>query len=71
MDVKKMNEWISVKDKFPQPGVFVLVTSPRDFENSLNIGINVYSKKHGWELKTTNCYAAGITHWMPLPEPPK
>lgn len=65
------SKWIDINERFPEAGVFVLVTFPMDMEYSLCIGINIYSEVHGWELKTTDAYAAGITHWMPLPLPPQ
>lgn len=62
-----MSEWISVKDRLPEGYKDVLVC----FENSsgYHVDITFYSDKldygEGWYL------TADITHWMPLPEPPK
>ena len=68
-----MTKWISVKNELPESGEWVLVAFPRLFEqdhNELTIGINIHSDIHGWELKTTDSYVQGITHWQPLPFPP-
>lgn len=57
----------------PESGVWVLVSFPRlfDYEGELSVGINMYSDIRGWELKTTDAYVQGITHWMQLPKAPK
>jgi hypothetical protein len=65
-----MSEWIRIKDKLPCFGEYVLVHYP-PVMNDLSVGINCYSEKNGWELKTTEAYAQGITHWMHLPSPPE
>lgn len=65
-----IGEWISVKDRLPEEGKFVLVTG------------NLYPNKHvGGTMAVSRridvTYWSGfgrtgnITHWMPLPEPPK
>lgn len=55
-----MSEWISAKDRLPEYGQKVLVYPSSYF---------VTLDKHGWT--GNNGSMAGITHWMPLPEPPK
>lgn len=66
------NEWISIEEKMPVinviPGVLVY---------SLRGGIDVQPvyNNGNWEPKFTDGWNKGetyeITHWMPLPEPPK
>ena len=62
-------EWISVDERLPMYGELVLVSS-----------MDKITKKHGWfylasydeERKWWNGASFGrVTHWMPLPEPPK
>ena len=53
-----MSEWISVKDRLPEHGQLVLVCG--DYWN-----IEKYPHWSG----TFDC--PGVTHWMPLPDPPK
>ena len=61
-----MSEWISVKDRLPEPLEDVLT-----IDNNGNIFISwLWLKKF-----RDRCFASDtrgdITHWMPLPEPPK
>lgn len=51
-----MNEWISVKDRLPEGGT-VLATDGR-------VVITAPSS-------SVTADGPAITHWMPLPEPPK
>ena len=55
--------WISVKDKLPEEGVYVLVWETQGFAycDMLKSGV--------WNIGANN--GAIISHWMPLPEPPK
>ena len=57
-------EWISVNDRLPERGKRVLVYSEY-MRNSENGGISV---NWGWMCHKRR---TDITHWMPLPEPPK
>lgn len=55
-------EWISVEDRLPEPGVDVLAAY-RDRH------INMGTAGDDWlEEDIEDGY---ITHWMPLPEPPR
>lgn len=61
-----MPEWISVKDRLPEePGEVLVVLYGK-------VGIAWY---HGGEQFETGsgliCYVEEVTHWMPLPKPPK
>jgi len=66
-------EWISVKDRAPEDGKIVLVTDGRI------IGISsCYSEDESHRYIINFGYYIGneahienVTHWMPLPEPPK
>ena len=56
-----MSEWISVNDRLPDDhGIFIIVTE------SGFIGICSYSTDTGFAWKGSE-----ITHWIPLPEPPR
>jgi hypothetical protein len=55
-----MAEWISVKDRLPEPGITVLGS------DGTNIAIVYMHKDKSWEF----VWMGPITHWMPLPEPP-
>ena len=57
------DKWISVKDKLPDEGKYVLVWESQGFAycDKLVCGI--------WNIGANN--GAIITHWMPLPEGPR
>lgn len=55
------NEWISVKDRLPEPKAMVLVHCTNG--RMLTVG---YFDKDLEYLKSGR-----VTHWMPLPEPPE
>ena len=61
-----VDDWISVKDRLPEPPAQCLVFSdkarrPRGMETATYTNL-------GW---MTAAYFPEITHWMPLPEPPE
>lgn len=58
-------KWISVEDWLPEDWVDVLVL--------LHCGNCVVAVKSGhiWRERWTHMLVDEITHWMPLPEPPK
>ena len=59
----KQENWVSVKDRLP--------------ENNDNVLIFSAGRSIGWFCVLTNTWMKGIaqikgvTHWMPLPEPPQ
>lgn len=66
MPAVSVPQWISVKDRPPEDNDRVLVFRPNEAE----VSAYRYSVMWGWALKTPVSHS-GITHWMPLPEPPK
>ncbi len=71
-----MSEWISVKDRLPRYNETVLIYRPSMAEPILA------DKYFGWYGEDDNEWHEGwlryggvkndlITHWQPLPEPPK
>lgn len=69
-------EWISVKERMPEPEKPVLVFD--DFGDMTTAYLHNYSwGTTDWHLCETGSYAddadvdGTVTHWMPLPEPPK
>ena len=59
-------KWISVKDRLPEEEKEVLCY----LGNALGKGIVVAFRRHGdWYFDGWKCPT--VTHWMPLPEPPK
>ena len=72
IDVQPVNQWISCQDKMPEEYKTVLV-----YEKDYGVMIGELEKKFfdtqyfiarksGLILRTTE-----VTHWQPLPEPPK
>jgi len=59
-------KWISIKDRLPPPEIEVLLFQPR-------FGCCVGSLQEWGDF--TDCVEGltmpNVTHWMPLPEPPK
>ena len=76
VDVSPDTKWISVKERLPEVGEgYAVVVSGKPCRNvTLDNAIEMaaYDQDEGWILEMwpewTN---ANITHWMPLPEPPK
>lgn len=59
-------EWISINDKLPDENQRVIVYRQNEPEQSVYRCTVMW----GWGLKV-GLKHGGITHWMPLPEPPK
>ncbi len=58
------NRWIRVEDELPDKNVPVLVWEKQGFAY-----IDRLEAECAWQIAST--HHAIITHWMPLPEPPK
>ena len=56
-------EWISVEDKLPEIGVYVMVFLEKQGHNPTAYNFCQYTK-FGFHL-------SNVTHWAPLPEPPE
>ena len=67
-EAKPMNEWISVKDRLPEPNVIVLCCTNKGSVDTDSFGrySKVFLKCDDMEGKVGQVIA-----WMPLPEPPK
>jgi hypothetical protein len=67
LEKEEMMEWISVKERLPEPGEDVLVFTGSDMEVKHYIpddGI------HGWGWYPGGLPICNTTHWRPLPEAP-
>ena len=63
-----VQEWISVKDRLPENiANRVLVVC----ERSNGVFYAHYEKPFWINLETDKPFISTVTHWMPLPEPPK
>ncbi len=65
-------QWISIKDKFPEEGKDVLVWDGNlSLENVPIYEIAVYRIFNNASCFISGSYfIRGVTHWMPLPQPP-
>lgn len=75
-----MMEWISVKERLPENDGWYLVYAPGYWGNSKIYGLDGFAysnfkhnyKAHwGLERGTGRGWPGIVTHWMPLPDPPK
>ena len=67
-----MMRWISVKDRLPEDYGRCIVLDGKEVEPANFIKEDSEEKKvfltpDTWDID----YIKGVTHWMPLPEPPK
>lgn len=68
-----MAEWISVKDRLPKHHEFVIAATKTFYGGLLESEKSIvtrFDEKRGFEFwdKEGRYF---VTHWMPLPEPPK
>lgn len=75
LELLKAQEWISVKKDLPGISCMVLITGKNGAGGSFGVVKGMYTHKKGWYRDDIGQFADGrgdvITHWMPLPEPPK
>ena len=64
-----LQEWISVDDRLPEAGGYVVCIAKRNpFSRFMPMVARI--GKNGWVNPITEQYISEVTHWMPLPEPP-
>ena len=65
-----VQEWVSVDDELPEVGGYVVCIAKRNpFSRFMPMVARI--EKNGWVNPITEQYISEVTHWMPLPEPPK
>ena len=65
-----VQEWISVDDRLPETGGYVVCIAKRNpFSRFMPMVARI--EKNGWANPITEQYISEVTHWMPLPQPPK
>lgn len=64
-------EWISVDDRLPNDGEVVLCWAENGKNQTKNLLKQVTYVQNKWIYGTYSTFIDGVTHWMPLPEPPK
>ena len=80
-----VQEWVSVDDRLPEDSGYYLVVYRDKYNESISIAFDMYVKCNvgeWWEsefacditnqfLWATRLQDQEVTHWMPLPHPPK
>jgi len=65
-------EWISVKDRLPEQGVYIVFIPDMDNEEDDDISMEYYDSSETKWYDNQRCEDVyNVTHWMHLPEPPK
>ena len=65
-----VQEWISVDDELPEVGEYVVCIAKRNpFSRFMPMVARI--EKNGWVNPITEQYISEVTHWTPMPEPPK
>ena len=65
-----VQEWISVDDRLPEVGGYVVCIAKRNpFSRFMPMVARI--EKNGWVNPMTEQYISEVTHWMPMPELPK
>ena len=71
-----VQEWISVDERLPENDVMVIGYTPCD--GFMFVGYYHEEKKYDWKawriitaMRSTKVITKKVTHWMPIPEPPK
>ena len=66
----RLNGWISVQDRLPEVGGYVVCIAKRNpFSRFMPMVARI--EKNGWVNPMTEQYISEVTHWMPIPNPPK
>ena len=70
-DAPSVNRWISVNEKLPEVGQFVLVYYPEWGNDAIQVGMLEYDRLY-FDICGEFCFPVNkVTHWMILPEPPE
>lgn len=65
-----VQEWIPVKERLPEVGGYVVCIAKRNpFSRFMPMVARI--EKNGWLNPMTEQYISEVTHWMPIPQPPK
>lgn len=64
-------KWISVKDELPEINEPILFTGKNTFGNRYPAQKGYFSGDEWYSSGLIDNCSDGVTHWMPLPEPPK
>ena len=68
-ELRSAQEWVSVLDRLPEEGGMYIVTANDGHAQRVSF-VQWQKKNRMWNLTGARSYWR-VTHWMPLPEPPK
>ena len=66
----RVQEWISVNDRLPEPYVSVLVNMPGE-KPFRTVREGFISNDGIWQSAMVRREPGEVTHWQPMPQPPK
>ena len=66
----RVQEWISVNDRLPEPYVSVLVNMPGE-KPFRTVREGFISNDGIWQSAMIRREPGEVTHWQPIPQPPK
>ena len=64
-----VQEWVSVKDRLPEESGMYIVTANDGHAQRVSF-VQWQKKNRMWNLTGARSYWR-VTHWMPMPQPPK
>ena len=64
-----VQEWLSVKDRLPEESGMYIVTANDGHAQRVSF-VQWQKKNRRWNLTGARSYWR-VTHWMPMPQPPK
>lgn len=72
----ELGDWVSVEERRPEYGELVQVTNGKDVKVGCLYRYNDPTRAPWWQLfpaqdETWGIDGSGVTHWQPLPAPPK
>ena len=68
-DVEPVQEWVDVKDRLPEESGMYIVTANDGHAQRVSF-VQWQKKNRMWNLTGARSYWR-VTHWMPMPQPPK
>ena len=70
-DVQPVDSWIAVKEQLPEIDKYVLIYYPYWTDNEIQVARLCYDKLTFDICGEFNASVNKVTHWRPLPKPPK
>lgn len=66
-----MTDWIDVKERLPENKTNTIATNGKETYLVYYHQIPESKRDDAWYIPYSDLYLEKVTHWMPLPEPPK